>query len=44
MSDAAVNIDPEHHLGWVLMADLADKADLASGDIGPVFTGTLLNL
>ena len=44
MSDAAVNVNPEHHLGWVLVTDLANKANLASGDIGPVFAGTLLDL
>ena len=44
VSDTAVNVDPEHHLGWVLVADLANEADLATGDICPVLTGTLLNL
>ena len=43
-NDAAVNIDPEHHLGWVLVANLADKADLATGHIGPVLTLALLDL
>jgi len=44
VGDAAVNIDPKHHLVRVLVADVTDEADLATGDVGPVLTGTLLDL
>ena len=43
-NNSAVNIDPEHHLGWVLVANLADEANLATGHIGPVLTLALLDL
>ena len=42
--DAAINVYPKNHLGWIAVADLLNESNLLSGDIGPVFVRILLHL